>query len=350
MSTRQIVSPPHTCVRTLPKNLQLCDIEMFSGWQKADIPATLIEILTDVEAFGRGPLRHRGRYVTESFVTPEHEATWYRERGHWRAAAERVFHLRTTLDQPALWITDNWSCGYFHWMCDALARLEMTSMKRDLSELTLLLPHKFKRHSYIRESLAPFGLREIRFLNRFERVHCRELVLPSHVAITGNYNHEVIERMHSRYTEFLSRDASGLADAASPFGERVYISRKVATRRRVENEEAILPVLAEYGFQVLTAEEHDWETQIRIVADAKYLVSNHGAGLTNMLMMASGGRVLEIRDAVDLTPNCYFSLASAAQLDYYYLLAERADPRQSVHSGNMVVDPDALSIVLSQMV
>ena len=42
--------------------------------------------------------------------------------------------------------------------------------------------------------------------------------------------------------------------------------------------------------------------------------------------MAAGGRVLEVRDADDDKLYCYYSLASAMGLDYFYVRAGRADP------------------------
>ena len=67
---------------------------------------------------------------------------------------------------------------------------------------------------------------------------------------------------------------------------------------------------------------------------ARYVVSNHGAGLTNMLFMKDGARVLELRHVSDYVNNCYFILASALQFDYLYQLCEpKPDQCGSTHSG-----------------
>tara|TARA_R110002073_G_scaffold46789_13_gene127493 strand:+ start:485 stop:1546 length:1062 start_codon:yes stop_codon:yes gene_type:complete len=351
MGTLEITLPLHTSVRNFPKNLRSRDVQLFASCRYQEISPASIERLRGVEAFGRGPLRHEGRYLQESFVTPAHAETWRRERGHLRAAAERLIQSRSVIQSPTIWITDNWSCGYYHWMCDALPRLEMASQSHDLSAMTLLLPYKYRKHAYMRQSLIPFGLGEVRFLKRFERVLCHNLILPSHVAVTGNHNQPIIQRMHQRFSGYLAESATAEDHAAvSKFGDRVYISRSMATRRRVANEEAILPVLKKHGFTVFTAEQHDWRVQVQVAANAKYLVSNHGAGLTNMMMMTPQSRVLEIRDAVEETPNCYFSLASASRLDYYYALAHRVDPQQCVHHGDVNVDPEQLDTTLGEMV
>src|SRR5690606_16125107 len=99
-----------------------------------------------------------------------------------------------------------------------------------------------RKHAYMQQSLQPFGLGEVRFLKRFERVLCENLLLPSHLAVTGNYNQLVVQRLYQRYNAYLA-ETTNVAEQmrVSEFGERVYISRRMATRRRIANEEAILP-------------------------------------------------------------------------------------------------------------
>ena len=83
--------------------------------------------------------------------------------------------------------------------------------------------------------------------------------------------------------------------------------------------------------------------QVRLLAEASDLISNHGAGLTNMLFMAPGTRVTEIRLEGDTHNNCYFSLARAGQLDYRYVLASAANPGEAAHTADLVVPLGALS-------
>ncbi len=112
------------------------------------------------------------------------------------------------------------------------------------------------------------------------------------------------------------------------------------------NEEEILGVLADHGFKTLLVEETPWQQQVKLAAETEFLLSNHGAGLTNMLAMAPGTRVMEIREREDQHNNCFFALASKLGLDYYSLLADRHDPNVGVHLADLVVDPDRLNETL----
>ena len=119
--------------------------------------------------------------------------------------------------------------------------------------------------------------------------------------------------------------------------------------RRIVNEPAILPILAKFGFEIVRLERFSFADQVRMLAETEFLVSNHGAGLTNMLFMATGQSILELRNDRDAHNNCYFALASAAGLRYFYQLCRPSDPVAPTHSADLVVDVFALERTLEDM-
>ncbi|TWU34415.1 glycosyltransferase family 61 protein [Novipirellula artificiosorum] len=343
---------PRTSIRTHPKNLIAEDLHVFKSCLAYDMPAATVRVLHSVEAHGRGPLRQNSEYLVESFVCEDHAFTWRRRRGHWRAALERRLQRRSHLSDPVIWITDNWSCGYYHWICDALPRLQLASRAYDLSRLTLLLPYKYRRHAYMVESLKPFGLGGVRFLKRFERIECDEMVFPSHLAVTGNHEESIIWELRDRILQFMQSNAVDHSSAATPVaigGDRVYLSRRLAGKRRIQNESEVLSVLRNHGFVEFVAEQYDWETQVRVASNADVLVASHGGGLANIMVMKPGSQVLEMRDAIGPIPNCFFNLASAAGLNYYYMLCQRADMKKDAHWADIVVDLKKLDQTIDQM-
>lgn len=341
---------PEVTERRRPVNLRPGELRLFANALRGCSPPTQVTRLHGVEAFGRGPLRKAGNYLVESFADPLHLQTWIRRRGHWRAALERMLAPVHRIDRPVVWITDNWSCGYYHWMCDALPRLENAVAHYSASELTLLLPAKFRRASYFRSSLQAFGLRQVRILNRFERVCCSEFLLPSRLGTTGNYDGPLMQSLGARLRHHVASPPSNdVQGALGKTPDRLYISRSLAGRRRIANEAEILPVFKKHGFITCFAERTPWRRQIELANGASVLVSNHGAGLSNMLAMEPEHSVLEIRERGDDYNNCYFTLASSARLRYHYLLADKQDPRHSVHKANLVVDPERLDATLDEM-
>ncbi len=77
------------------------------------------------------------------------------------------------------------------------------------------------------------------------------------------------------------------------------------------------------------------------------LIALHGAGLTNMLFMNANTKILEIRNEEDKHNNCYFSLASDLDIDYYYLLS-KGDSIET-HTVNVDVDIEKLEQIILEM-
>ena len=133
-----------------------------------------------------------------------------------------------------------------------------------------------------------------------------------------------------------------LVDCYGDYGNkpdgRVYISRQRAAKRTIVNEPEVIDVLLEFGFQIVCAEDLSLAEQIKMFSAAQHLVSNHGAGLTNMLFMSPGANMLELRHRTDGINNCYFTLASALQLNYFYQSCEPVNPAEDPHTAQLLVD------------
>jgi capsular polysaccharide biosynthesis protein len=207
-----------------------------------------------------------------------------------------------------------------------------------MDDHVVLLPEPWARFDYIRDSLKLLGHNA---MFSSAPVVVGELMLPSHTAPTGNFNQDFLDRVRERLL------AASPSSASAPT-RKVYISRRHAASRAIENEDEILPLLSEYGFEIHHMESYSLPEQLSLMSETKYLLGPHGAGLTNMLFMPTEGSVLEIRARGDAHNNCYFSLASAIGHRYFYALAEPQIPDLSRTSFH--IDVAELRSVLSKMV
>jgi capsular polysaccharide biosynthesis protein len=132
------------------------------------------------------------------------------------------------------------------------------------------------------------------------------------------------------------------ADAA-PRPDKVYVHRAVPARA-VANFEALRPVLARYGFTVVSFETMDFAEQVATMLAARHVISEHGAGTANILFCREGARVLELFNPFCVQP-AFWSIASRRGLDYGYLIGEHhpteARPRADWNS-DYTIDPAAL--------
>ena len=329
--------------RNLPANFRADDAPLFEHELERVVPPTLLLELRGVSVSSNGILFKDGKILPESFsssVILDHFLR--RKRSVLKfLAANYALRRRRKIARPALWITDDWSYGYFHWLADALPRL--FAARARANELILLLPHGYEQIEFVQSSLKVFALGGVEYVREGEVCVCERLFMPTHTAPSGNYNEALMREMRDFMLDSFRSGERG------DEGERIYISRARAPKRKVANEEETVGVLREFGFSVVHSEEYSFEQQARIAYGARHLVSNHGAGLTNMLFMRAGSSVLELRRESERERNWFFNLANAMRLGYFYQTCKQESPGEDAHTANVVVDTERLRENLALM-
>ena len=339
---RTLLYPRSVSRRRLPLNLNSEHLPLFNHELERDIPASRLLEFHDVLVSSDGILFKGTRILPESFAFPFQLKEWKLRSTVKFMVNNHLFHGRRVVDTPVLWITDHWSKGYFHWLAEALPRLFL--VRHRLDDLVLVLPWEYQTKDFVMSSLEAFAVKKVDFVDRHEVLKCRRLFLPTHTAPSGSFNEEIIRGVRNILT-------TAYADSAyDGSGERIYISRGRAPKRKIVNEEELVKRLNDFGFQTIYAEEHSFEEQVRICSRARYIVSSHGAGLTNILFMNEGGSVLELRHHKDRVTNCYFALSSALNLNYFYQACEPENPDIDPHRADLLVDLVELEQNLSLLV
>ena len=305
------------------------------------MPPTKLLRLHNVGVSPEGILFQRGKMLPESFAFPHTRAGWKRRSVLKFILNNYLLRKRRRFERDAVWATDDWSGGYFHWLADVLPRL--STIRDQLPELVLLLPSAYRQMAFVRASLKPFTIGSVEYINESEALLCAKLLVSTHTAPSGCYNEELIRTVGSLLVDYYASEPRAGAD------ERIYISRSQAPKRRIRNEADVIDVLQEFGFRIVRTEDLSFADQVSMAARARYIVSNHGAGLTNILFMNSGSSVLELRCADDRVNNCYFTLASALNLNYFYQNCEPHNPGEDAHTADLQVDVRALRVNLELM-
>jgi hypothetical protein len=326
------IYPPTVARRKLPVNFNQAQLALFKGELERVIPECRLLKFENVLASPEGLLFKGTKILRESFAFPYHLDDWPRRSVFKFLATNYALRRRRRIESEALWITDYWSTGYFHWLADALTRLFV--VRDRVSDLLLILPGKYRGCDFVESSLKAFGVTNVDFIEENEVLECRSLALPSHTAPPGHFNTEAIRGVRD-----VLLTAYGSTDGAAA---RLYITRSKATKRRIINEDEITPILKRFGFETVVAEELSFAEQVQICSRARYIVSNHGAGLTNMLFMHAGGSILELRHETDCINNCYFTLASALELNYFYQTCSAQNSSADPHEADLLVHPGEL--------
>lgn len=206
-----------------------------------------------------------------------------------------------------LLITDIDSSGHFHWFCEVLPKL--IDIKDDCKDFVLLLPDKPYINKIGLESLRLMGFEfgDIIFMKRTGFYKVRDLFYIPSVSKNG-LNDDLVKAVHE---QIIGNRKAGK--------KKIYISRQKAAYRKIANEEELVSLLQQYGFEILNAEDHTLEEQLDIFSSCDTLMGIHGAGLTNCFFMRTGGKLVELRKKENNTTNVgYWHLADSLGHAYYY--------------------------------
>lgn len=328
-----------TVSRKLPANFRQDDRWLFINEIEKEIPRIVIRKLKWVKLSPEGLLFFRNRILPDSFAFSPGFKKW-KKRTLFKSYIHNYLLRKTRrVEFPVLWVTDVWSGGYFHWLCDALPRL--VAAFHCVEKAFLVLPRELKGLPFVRESLKLLNVQNVEYIGPDEVLLCSTLLLPSHTAISGDFNEPIVKQLHN-----MLRPNEDLGSGQG--AERLYVSRARAIKRRISNEAEIIDLLKEYDFKIVTTEDMSFEEQVKLFRSAACLVSNHGAGLTNMLFMKPGGSVLELRKDDDNVNNCYFNMSSALDLRYYYQLC-KSPTDEDAHTADIIVDKAGLVKTLELM-
>jgi capsular polysaccharide biosynthesis protein len=329
-----ILQPEMVSRRRLPVNFDPADQKLFRHELQRTIPESQLLRFRDVRVSSEGLLFDRWRLLPESFAYASELNEWKRRSIARVVARNYLFRRQRVVDSEPFLITDYWSTNYFHWLTDALSRLFLVRDRANKSPL--LLPASYESKDHVKATLNAFGITNVDFIRTDEAVECRSLLMPTHAAPSGHYNDDVIRNVRSLLLKAFDRPRNEAT------GGKIYLSRGLAKKRRIANEAGVIDLLTNYGFQIVHPDELSFDEQVQVFSNARYLISNHGAGLTNMLFMPEGSRVLELRHEDDYIRNWFFILSSALNLNYFYQTCAPQDHNADPHHADLVVDVEKL--------
>ena len=235
----------------------------------------------------------------------------------------KFFRLRSrsieTIEN-GVWVINNKSENYFHWMTESLTRV--LSFKKLNLEFPILISEDFKNLQFVTKTLDILKI-NYKIYENDKVFKVKNLLLTSHTAPAGNYNSNILFELHKNLNN----------GKKSNLRKRLWVSRKYSDRRYLINEDEIKPILDEYNIQVIYPEKMDYLEQVDLFRNAEFLGGVHGAALTNMLYMESNSKVLELRAINDAHNNCHYSLAVGLGNKFYYLICENDT------DSNFIVDP-----------
>ena len=339
---------PTRVIHPMPINLRTPQASEYHAEAEVDLPPITVDQLQNVRANAQGQLFRGVRLLPQSFGRPLDRIRYTRPRAWAKFVLRSYLLCRSRRVHESVWVVDNLSPGYFHWLTECLPRL-MVAVELDAFPPVVLLPGSFD-NPFVTETLEAFPEFTADYVGRWEVVSIQRALVPNRVAPTSYYRPELVRRVAERLASHLRAH-----EPAGKGPERVYISRGRDARRRIANETEVTRLLAARGFVTVYPGELSVRQQMWYARGARYLVGMHGGGLTNMMFMEPGSSVLELRQQTGLWQiPCYFTLAGVCGLHYYYELCSGANSLDGTdfatfHYADQVVDLTTFSHTLDRM-
>lgn len=206
--------------------------------------------------------------------------------------------------------------NYYHWMIDHLPKYGlMEKAGIDFTKVDKIVVTEYS--SFHKETLDILGVtpsKIIDTLDGYSHIGADRLIV---TPPNANFRRSSINFLRNRLMSSISKFTS-----EQP--QRIYISRRLASKRKFINENEVIEVLEKLGFVIIDAELLSVAEQISLFAGAKVVIGIHGAGLTNLVFCNSGTKVIELFLGNMNIPTCYhyYWMCCYLDLEYYFMIAE----------------------------
>ena len=244
-------------------------------------------------------------------------------------------------------VHDQWTrTNYYHWMVDSLSRLLVLRAHHPDSILVMLEPSA----SYVQQTARLLGFNNFIYLAEGEVLRAPRLLVPAHIAPPGLHNPVLLRNIK---TEIIA----GLQLKESKPTRRIYASRARQKVRRLQNESALLEMVAKLGFETVYFEELTMEQQVQLMQETAVLMGVHGANLVNLLFLPESSCVVELFNEdkflrlgnTNFENLIYYRMSTSLNLGYIGIPCETVLGQQPSNDADISVNLDYMTQMLTQI-
>jgi hypothetical protein len=336
----------------LPLNIADKYISLFKKKEYYKLPSLRVKVLKRVF------VNHWG-IVLKRFVIPfksaenligSYDQTFYWI--HWKKVIEQFLvckfgkslpFIKLDAKEEYFTIHTPWF-GYFSWLTTYVPKL--LSVIENHPHAILLVPEEWNKIMYVRDTLDMFPNLKMKVLPNDHHVFVEKFIFAENRPWTSIFYPEQIHQVRGVFF-------SQIAGVKLKPVARLYVSRRKANRRKIVNELELLDYLKSQGFEEICFEDYSIAEQVFLMKNAEYLVSMHGAGLTNVMFMNPFTSVLEITPIVEKENQFRFPfwrISSILDVNYYVQFSTTVNNGEiDLYSRNIEVDIPELKMNIELM-
>lgn len=185
------------------------------------------------------------------------------------------------------------SFNWYHFVAECLPKVFLARrLPVEFQDYPLLLPDECRSVPAFAEALSQFAVnREVIFLKRGEQCQAERLIVIDEVSVApfnmypGKWpqieDYEQHDEVLLEFFEFFRSRVLGTYKR-SELGRRIFLARPAGVRRDY-NQDMLIKIVSEYGFEVCMPETLSLQEQARLFADTEIAVGASGAAWTGMI-------------------------------------------------------------------
>lgn len=244
---------------------------------------------------------------------------------------------RKILVKEAYLATQEWGDNFYHFTLELLPNL--INFHYCNPNVPILVPVSYKSKKFIVDYFSIIGIQPIYFNGENVAFIKKLHVCP--LPRVGVFNKLNLLNLKDKI------EVKSLKIVYKPTFRKIYISRSSANKRKISNELAVIDYLNSVGFEIILAENIVLPNLISILSETAVLISNHGAGLTNIVHLQPGQTIIELKSHND-NYWMYFSLSKLLEHRYFYLF-NKSDSL-NYRDANIEVSLVELEYILSNII
>ncbi|MDD4932605.1 MAG: glycosyltransferase family 61 protein [Methylacidiphilaceae bacterium] len=199
--------------------------------------------------------------------------------------------------------------NYGHWLFECVSKLGALKESYGWESFDQIVVNRID-HPFQDESLRLAGIPREKMMELDHRLHLKaeSLVASSYVAYASKETPKWVCDAVRRLILPEKREAEPR--------RKIYLTRKHANRRKLIDEEEVVRLLGEYGFEEVVPEKLSLSEQAALFDESKWVIGLYGAALCNLVFCRPGSLLLELHVAI--VPNCnyYKELAGTCAVRY----------------------------------
>lgn len=270
-----------------------------------------------------------------SYVSLEYDKTIRARNGD---AILNFNNYPTTIIEEGIFMSGLASEYFGHWVPEFLIKLKAYEHHPDFLKLPLIVDRKMPQSHF--DYLQSIVKNRLIYLEEGINFECKRLLVaptatfypveltPSHPipqAEIGALSPEGLAWLREKVLAAYPCDENSI----TPCNQKIYLSRRNMSWRKVTNEAEIAAFVTAHGYQVVDIETLSFQDQIKLFRNAQSIIAPNGSSLLNLIFASQTTKLIVLSQSEIHNWGGYYGPFHTLGYDMVFLLGDKADVKHA---------------------